>query len=162
MTCRIGIVLGVLCLFASNLRANDVVSNITGTGGTAFFGALHTDSLDFTDIFTYTAAGSVQASASLVTIGAGANNIDFLSADLNGTPLTFTPTGFLETGSLGTTSFTGPLALTVRGKSNAAGGTHASYSGTMNVALIPEPVLGTAFGLSLAGWVALACRRQRA
>lgn len=130
---------GVLAFASTGALANDVNNNITGLGGTTFFGALHTDSFDFVDIFTFTVPGSVIANTSLITIGSGFQNIDFVSADLNGIPLTLSPNGFLETGSLGDHSFSGPLVLTVIGHSAAAGGTFASYSGTMNVSLVPEP-----------------------
>ena len=146
---------------ASNARANNVISDITDLGGTTFFGARHTDNLDFTDVFTFTIPDAVNASVSLVTIGSGANNIDFLNADLNGIALTFSATGFLETGSLDTTTLTGPLVLTVRGRSDAAGGTFAAYSGTMNVAVIPEPSTALLMGFGLGG-LGLAARRTRA
>ncbi|MBY0402078.1 FxDxF family PEP-CTERM protein [Myxococcota bacterium] len=149
----------VALLAAANAQANDVINNITGVGGTTFFGALHTDSMDFTDVFTFSIEGSVIANLSLITIGSGANNIDFTSADLNGVAVTLSPNGFLETGSLGDTSLTGPLVLTVRGKSGAADGIFASYSGTMNV--IPEPSTSLLMGLGLGG-LALATRRARA
>lgn len=146
---------------ASSARANDVNNIIVLEGGTNFFGALHTDNLDFTDTFTFDIAELLTANVSLITIGSGANNIDFLGADLNGTPLTLTSTGFLESGYLLDTDFTGPLVLTVRGSSDAAGGTFASYSGTINVAIIPEPSTGLMMGLGLAG-LAIGARRARA
>ncbi len=136
---------------ATSALANNVNNDITLLGGTNFFGALHTDNLDFTDTFTFTIDGAVSANVSLITIGSGANNIDFLSADLNGVVLTLTPNGFLESGSLGDTAFDGPLVLTVRGSSDAGGGTFASYSGTMNVAIIPEPGTALLMGLGLGG-----------
>lgn len=129
---------GLMLLTVSSAQANDVNNNIVLSGGTSFFGALHTDNANFTDTFNFNIAGSVTANTSLITIGSGLNNIDFLSADLNGTPLTLSPTGYIETGSLGDTVFTGPLVLTVKGKSGAAGGVFASYSGTLNV-VVPEP-----------------------
>jgi hypothetical protein len=156
-----GLVLALVILFATtSAQANDVNNNITASGGTTFFGAIHTDNFDFTDVFTFTVGGSVIASASLVTIGFGLNDIDFLSADLNGVALTLSPTGFLETGSLDATQLTGPLVLTVTGKSGASGGTFASYSGTMNVALVPEASTGLLMGLGLSG-LAVAARRSR-
>jgi hypothetical protein len=110
-------------------------------GSTTFFGALHTDSLDFTDVFTFDVDGPVTVSASLITIGFLSNqNIDFLTADLNGNPLTLSPTGNIETGvTPAQLNLTGPLVLTVTGKSGASDGTFASYAGTMNVTLVPEP-----------------------
>ena len=121
--------------------ANDVNNDITGLGGTTFFGALHTDSFDFVDVFTFNVVGPVNASASLVTIGfTPTQNINFLTATLNGNPLTLSPNGNIETGAtVGELSLTGPLVLTVTGQSGASGGQFASYSGTMNVTAVPEP-----------------------
>jgi hypothetical protein len=119
---------------------------------------VQTDSFDFTDVFTFNIAGPVTVNASLVTIGAGLNNIDFLSANLNGNPLTLSPNGFIETGMIGDTGLTGPLVLTVTGKSGEAGGTFASYSGTMNVATIPEP---GSWALLMAGMACVAVMARR-
>jgi len=127
-----------LAVASSGALANDVTNNISLSGGTTFFGVLHTDNASFTDIFNFDVSGLVLGNASLVTIGAGTQNIDFISADLNGHPLTLTPNGFVETGSLVDTSLVGPLVLTVKGKSGAAGGQFASYSGTLNVTAVPE------------------------
>lgn len=149
-----------LSLSAAEASANDVDNEIMLTGGTNFFGALHSDALDFTDTFTFKIDEAVSANVSLVTIGSGANNIDFISAEMNGVALTLSPTGFFETGSLGDTLFNGPLILTVKGKSGAGGGTFASYSGTINVAIIPEPTTGLLMGIGLSG-LAVAARRSR-
>jgi len=149
-------------LSPATARANDVNTDITLQGGTNYFGALHFDDLDFTDVFTVDVAGSVIANMSLITIGAGANNIDFLSADLNGYALTLTSaqSGFLETGFLTDTELSGPLVLTVRGRSGATGGTFASYSGTLNVSIIPEPTIAVLMGLGLGG-LSFGARRAR-
>lgn len=150
----------VALIGAPRAQANDVTNDIALLGGTNFFGALHTDDIDFTDTFNFTIDGAVSANVSLVTIGADASNIDFLSADLNGVALTLSTNGFFETGSLANTDFTGPLVLTVRGRSGATGGTFASYSGTINVTIIPEPSTTFLMGLGLAG-LALGARRAR-
>jgi hypothetical protein len=149
---------GALAVASTGAFANDVNNSIILSGGTNFFGALHTDSFDFTDQFTFDATGPSFASVSLVTTGAGANNIDFVSADLNGHPLTLSAPGFFEFGNLPTTSVTESLVLTVTGKSGATGGTFASYSGTLNVAAIPEP--GT-WALLMGGIACIAVMARR-
>lgn len=162
---RAGWLSGLLALVgllgASPALANDVTNDIVLQGGTNFFGAVHTDDLDFIDTFNFSIDGAVSANVSLVTIGADASNIDFVSADLNGIALSLSANGFFETGSLADTDFTGPLVLTVRGRSGATGGTSAAYSGTINVTIIPEPSTSFLMGLGLAG-LAIGARRARA
>ena len=133
--------------------ANNITVDVALTGGTTFFGATHTDNLDFTDTFTFTGLGSLMTNASLITIGVGFNNIDFISADINGFALTLSPNGYFETGLLSDTLLTAPLVLTVIGKSGAAGGIFASYSGTLNVTplSVPEPASGLLLGAGIAG-----------
>ena len=89
-------VAGALAIASTGAFANDVNNSIILSGGTNFFGALHTDSFDFTDQFTFDATGPALASVSLVTTGAGANNIDFLTASLNGHPLTLSSSRVLR------------------------------------------------------------------
>ena len=162
-----GLILAVATIFATTLlatsgaQANDVNNSITLVPGTNYFAAVHTDRFDFTDVFTFSAAGSVLASLILETTGSGANRIDFISADLNGFAVTLSPTGVVETGSLGETELTGPLVLTVRGQSGATGGGIALYTGTLNMTVIPEPSTALLMGLGLSG-LGLAARRARA
>ena len=59
------------------------------------------------------------------------------------------------------TALTGPLVLTVHGKSGATGGVFASYAGTLNVTVVPEPSTALMMGLGLTG-LGLAARRARA
>lgn len=159
----LGAALAVTALFvtlgAPGARANNVTNDITLQGGTNFFGAVHTDDDDFTDIFRFAVTGAISASVSLTTNGAGASNIDFISANLNGVALTLSPNGFFESGSLSPTDLNGPLVLTITGRSGATGGTFASYAGTINV--IPEPSTALLMGLGLGG-LGLAARRARA
>ena len=132
------VVLAGVLLMSTGAVANDVDNLISSSGGATFIGALHTDNADFTDVFTIAIKDSATVNISLLTIGSGLNNIDFVSADLNGHALTFSPNGFVETGSLGDLDLKGPLVLTVTGKSGAADGTFASYSGVINIVLNPK------------------------
>ena len=160
LTAMIGLV-GLLG--APNAWANDVTEDITGPGGTAFFGARHTDNAEFTDRFTFTIAGAVSANVSLITIGSGPdspNNIDFTSAVLNGIALTLSPNGLLETATLSDMDFTGDLVLIVTGRSRATAVEFASYAGTMNLTVIPEPSTALLMGLGLGG-LGLTARRAR-
>ncbi|MFO0912621.1 MAG: FxDxF family PEP-CTERM protein [Pirellulales bacterium] len=153
-------VVGALVL-SSTAMANNVIVNQGLTGDTTYYGALHTDNVDFEDEFNFNVNGQVAVSVSLVTIGSGLQNIDFISADLNGNPLTLSPTGFVENGyTPSELNLTGPLVLKIKGKSGAAGGTFASYSGTLNVRAVPEPATGL-FGAM--GAMATGClwRRRR-
>ncbi len=150
-------------LLATSAQANDVANVIIPLlGGTNYFGAVNTDSFEFTDTFIFGMSGSVITSLSLTTAGDGGNNIDFISADLNGVPVSLSTSGlFFETDSLGNTELTGPLILTVRGKSSATGGIFASYAGTLNATVVPEPSAALLMGLDLSG-LGLAARRARA
>lgn len=144
---------------SSSAFANDVVGAPAFTGLTSTFSALHSAGA-FTDTFTFMMPGITSADASVITIGAGVADIDFLSATLNSMPLALTmdASGFVEV--LYTPSsyaVTGPLTLVVKGMSGA----NASYSGTLNVTAVPEPetVALMLAGLGVMGFVA---RRRRA
>ena len=154
--------LGVLALSVASVQANDVNNNIVLSGGTNYFGALHTDGADFTDVFNFNMDGQqVKVSGSLFTFGAGTQNIDFVSAEINGQPLILSGVGLNETGTTGgDLMVTGPILLTVKGKSGAAGGSFAAYSGTINVMAVPEPST-CLFALSAIGAGLVAIRRKR-
>jgi len=150
--------------FSSGALANNVNNTIAVSGGTIFFGALHTDSDPFTDTFDFNnVIGSVLASASLVTIGfTPAQNVDFTSATLNGVPLSLTPTGVVESAfTLAELGLTGPLQLVVTGTTGAGGGIFSSYSGTVNVTAIPEPGTWALMLTGLSGLGFMARRQNR-
>jgi len=149
---------------SSGALANNVNNTIAVSGGTIFFGALHTDSDPFTDTFDFNnVIGSVLASASLVTIAlTPAQDIDFTSATLNGNPLTLSPTGTFETGfTPAALGLTGPLQLVVMGLTGAGGGISSSYSGTLNVTQIPEPGTWALMLTGLSGIGFMARRQNR-
>ena len=148
--------------FSSGAFANNVnPPPIDVSSGTAYFGALHTDNVPFTDTFDFNVLGPVLASASLITIGlTPAQNVDFTSATLNGVALSLSPTGVAEAAfTPSELGLTGPLQLVVTGLTGAGGGISSSYAGTVNVTMIPEP--GTwALMLSGLSGIGFMARRQ--
>jgi hypothetical protein len=161
MNCKAFVTTAALLATVGSAFANDVTGSPTFTGLTSTFSAFHTAGA-FTDTFTFTLPGITSAATSVVTIGAGSSDIDFISGTLNGQPLVLTTDvgGFVEllyTPAAYTVS--GPLSLIIKGTSGA----NASYSGTLNVAaVVPEPgsIALMLAGLGVVGYVAR--RRQMA
>lgn len=143
-----------VALGASGAWAEDItVNNIDLSSGTAFFGVMHFEDAAFTDTFNFiNGPAPANATASLITaaLADGNQNIDFTSATLDGQALTLSPNGQFEWGTGSWSGLLGPtFQLIVMGTaSGTPGSTAASYSGTMNVSLVPEP--GT-YALMLAG-----------
>jgi hypothetical protein len=133
--------------------------NLTNVGTHYTGGFTVTHSAAFSDEFNFSPVlPSSWVSASLITIGFSATeDIDFTSVWLNGTPLTLTT---IDGADVAYTPvqllLSGPLTLTVSGIS----GSNASYSGTINLTVVPEPETYAlmAAGLGLVGFVS---RRKR-
>lgn len=119
-------------------NVNVALSGSPAIGYSTNFGLNHLVIGSFTDVFTFSpSVGPSLLNAWVQTMNLGGNHdIDFVSADLNGNALTFTPNGVFESGTLNPTWVSGPLVLTVNGISNSA---TASYSGTLNIDPVPEP-----------------------
>ena len=147
--------------------AEDLTANVSLVPGplnlSAGFSLTHAWSGAFTDTINIgPAIGPSTVEGSLITIGMGAANIDFLSATLNGNALSFTatPGGYAEAGIRWPTAMSGPLTLVVHGIAGIPNTDRsrisASYAGTVNVYPVPEPetyamMLG---GLGLLAFVA--------
>lgn len=114
----------------------------------------------FTDTYNFLPQlPTVEVSTILSTIGFTATeDINFTSVTLNGHLLTLATDGAAEYAyTAGPLVLNGPLTLVVSGIS----GSNASYSGTLNMAVVPEPdtVALLIGGLGLVGFVAR--RRQK-
>lgn len=122
---------------ASNNVSNTVALSASGTDQTAAFTAIHNvGSGAFTDTFTFNVAGDFTADSIISSIGfTSVTNIDFTSITLNGNAYTPLSTGVVDVWALPSTPVSGPLTLLVNGNA----GTNASYSGTLNLAAVPEP-----------------------
>ncbi len=122
---------------ASNNIVNTVALSSDGTNQTAAFTAIHNvGSGSFEDTFTFNVTGDFTADSIISTIGfSKVTNIDFSSIMLNGNPYTQLSGNPAEVWALDPTKVTGPLTLSVIGMA----GSNASYSGTLNLAPVPEP-----------------------
>lgn len=147
-------------IFATVGASAATTIGLTGSGNSYTGSFTVTHSADFTDEYIFTPTfPSTLVTASLITIGITASeNIDFTSVWLNGIELTKTSgAAGLETAyTAAPTALTGPITLTVNGKS----GDNATYSGTFNLTVVPEP---ESYALMLAGLgvVGYISRRKR-
>jgi len=174
--------LAIACASASAENFNTTVTlSPDGLGNfSGPFAVTHLGAGAFTDTFNFGSfSGPVDINGSLVTIGTSApQDIDFVSAFLNGVAFSFTKTSIggvfeaRERGGLASTRFAAnvPLLLTVTGRvaDGIARGQSpaASYSGTLNllpqVSPVPEPGALSLLLAGLASVVWVARRRSRA
>jgi len=114
--------------------------NLNGSEG---FSATITDDLGaFEHSFEFTLDGTSLTNATTGTVILGAKDIDFTSIDLDGTA--FTQVGSDPSGEnwelLGVVLGAGPHTITVKGAVQGFGSTPgATYTGSLNIAAIPEP-----------------------
>jgi opacity protein-like surface antigen len=144
-----GVAVSAVMMFAAAGASAATTVTLTGVGDsyTGGFNVTHSSAGAFTDEFSIMPEfSSSLVSAVLSTIGfQPTQNITFTSVTLNGIELQLDST---QPGVLAYTpwefALNGPITLTVVGSS----GGNASYSGTINLAVVPEP---ETYALLLAG-----------
>ncbi|MFL6766001.1 MAG: FxDxF family PEP-CTERM protein [Sphingomicrobium sp.] len=123
-------------------------------------------STNFNDIFAFTLTNPDLLNGHVDTLAIlGTLNINFSSIYIDTVARSFTQTGFdpgEETWVLnpGTSLAAGPHNLFVNGSLNSPVGTAATYSGTLNIAAVPEPATWAMMLLGFGG-IGLAMRRKR-
>jgi len=170
------LIAGLLAASSLGAQAEDLSTNATLTGIpnlSGGFSLTHLWSGLFTDTITFTPAPPAGVvDAGIWTIGFGTANIDFLSASLNGNPLTLVQVppsgpfaGYIEAGGLLPTAMAGPLTLIVHGyagpdpiNTDLKIPVSATYTGSINVRPVPEP---ETYGMLLGGLGILAFLSRR-
>lgn len=153
------VILGLAAFFASAsaMATNFNVGYNVLNPSTTSFNQVQTAGA-FTDTYTFNYPGSGDLSASAISIGINAFNIDFTSVTLNGILLSISNSGSLSTAFTVTDLINqpGPATLIINGISGNLG----SYGGNFNVAAVPEP---ETYALMMAGLglVGFAARRKQ-
>ncbi len=137
--------------------------SVPGGGLFGAFSTSHSTAGAFSDTYNFLFGGDAIVSGALFTIGfSRSNELHFTSATLNGVAYSFADLGAIEIGGLASTSFSGPLELTVRGVAAPQLGegqrVSAAYSGVLSVSPVPEP---STYAMMLAGLGALAFMVRR-
>lgn len=129
---------------------------------TEMFGAISDEVGPFTHAFSFTTSGLSSASSSVITVHLlGLADIDFSAIDLDG--FAFEQHGFdpeAESWDLNLVSLAaGSHTITVHGDLLSG---PASYTGTLNIAAIPEPATWAMMIMGFGGMGAVLRRRNRA
>ena len=154
----IAVMFAVMAAFATEAREDNVNITFAGSGNTFFINGLHTQNTAFVDTFTFTGLTfPLTANLFLSTVSFNPlDNIDFVTATLNGVSLSLSPTGAFESVSTLLPLFLvgpSPLVLQITGTTGASNGTFSSYGGTLNVVQsvsVPEPASLMLLGAGLA------------
>jgi hypothetical protein len=153
----VAVVMAAMAVVATEVRANNISTSTSLLTINPIF-ARHTDSISFTDRFTFTGTGSYLAGVVLTTIGyTPQTNINFTSVTLNGNALTLTGPNIFESAytPLPLSFINGPLVLVVKGTTGATAWSNSTYAGTLTAipgsASVPEPASLILLGAGLAG-----------
>lgn len=140
---------------AATVLSNGGTIPLVGNSGT--FTADIDEGGSFTHAFTFTIGSLVDAAATVTSIRVGKlGDVTFSSIKLNDAAFTPFSTGAAEFWALDNIRLAaGTHTITLKGSSNAEVDQHATYSGTLSIAAVPEPatwgMLVLGFGLVGAG-----------
>ena len=152
----VSVMIAAMVVVATEVRANNI-TQITSLLPINLIAAVHTDSNNFIDTFTFNGSGSYLVPGSTVALLGNIGlttqtNINFTSVTLNGYALTLSPGGVFEYAyNYSPFSFNGSLILEVRGTTGATSLINSSYAGALISKPVPEPASLILLGAGLAG-----------